>query len=647
MVDGTAGGKSLPANMPISATFSHEGLISQERRAAIISSVLNEFSDLPVDVKNALRAVVNEEIVPTSGGFRRGQAGRALERSSFLLQEPLQQAVLSSEGLAGSVLQCWAEANAQLRCAVASHLSGRGLTCPGPDMKEMKFRGYWPAHQWQLERDAFLQANEDFVPDDVALMLCYVSGNFPLTADAPTGEGAGRSLNDDLSAALAGLRELPAAAQEWERQIPDFIASVSRLIEEKADQLRWSEEFDVKLGEVNETYEDLLRFFECDTIQWSAARVSAEVDGGSVIKLIDVLRAQLSEYLPTHGTASSISEERERIERRAALQPPILQTLQQLQGLMTGESLAITVVHEPQHPAVALPSKDSPYAATDPAQPTGPSGDWVAVAKGTPRPPDAPAGQPPHHLEPPLAGSLQEAHHTDESASRGAAVALADAAVLGSPEMDALMSENVELREGTVVLRSENQDLRNEVETLKTELFSSQEREDSWRLAYRSAMDSSQEEVGIAPPVVESVQDAVEMARSQFRQELLFAPNSESNIEDNPFNDPGRVWEALKWLATTYFASKMGRVRITDFDQSVKEACGWWYKSDQGETTVSKFEKSYTTRVDGKRYTLVEHIGKGTTFDARYTIRVAFDWDRERRQVIIGYVGRHQQTDAS
>ena len=46
-------------------------------------------------------------------------------------------------------------------------------------------------------------------------------------------------------------------------------------------------------------------------------------------------------------------------------------------------------------------------------------------------------------------------------------------------------------------------------------------------------------------------------------------------------------------------------------------------------------------------YTLVEHIGKGTTFDARYTIRIAFDWDRDRRQVIVGYIGRHQQTDAS
>ena len=128
MADGMPGQISQPANMPISAIFSHEGLISQERRAAIVSRVLNEFATLPIQARNALRTVVNDEIIPTSGGFRRGQAGRALERSSFLLQEPLQKAVLASDGLAGSILQCWAESHPQLRAAVEGT-----SCCPWPD----------------------------------------------------------------------------------------------------------------------------------------------------------------------------------------------------------------------------------------------------------------------------------------------------------------------------------------------------------------------------------------------------------------------------------------------------------------------------------------------------------------------------------
>ena len=107
------------------------------------------------------------------------------------------------------------------------------------------------------------------------------------------------------------------------------------------------------------------------------------------------------------------------------------------------------------------------------------------------------------------------------------------------------------------------------------------------------------------------------------------------------------MWEALQWLATTYYKSKMGQLRVTNFDQSVKEACGWWYKGDQGETTMTRYRNSYTTHAHGRTYQLAEHIGKGTNFDARYTIRIAFNWDDGLRRVIVGYIGRHQQTDAS
>ena len=107
-------------------------------------------------------------------------------------------------------------------------------------------------------------------------------------------------------------------------------------------------------------------------------------------------------------------------------------------------------------------------------------------------------------------------------------------------------------------------------------------------MAYRSAKEGTPEVVHAAEPSVNSVHEAVEIAKSRFRQELLFAPNSESNVDDNPFIDPAKVWEALQWLANTYYPSKMGRLRVTDFDQSIKEACGWWYKGDQGETTVSQ-----------------------------------------------------------
>ena len=623
--------------IPVNAIFSLESVVSPERRAAIVSRVLNEFPNLPVAARNTFRSAVNEHVMPSSGGFRKGQAGRLLGRDSgSLLQEPVSQASVSSGALAASILQSWSESHSQLKEAVERHLTGRGLTTPGPNLQDKTFRGYWPVDQWDLEKEAFFQTySDDFDPDDVALMLCYVSGNFPKAADSGPGMGTSGSLNDVLSMSLSRLKELPATAPEWERQIPDFIASVSRMVEEKAAQLRWTEQFDEVIGEAKATFGELLDFFECDTHLWAGARVSPDADPAATLRLAVALGARLAEYAPVHDRASNISEELERGKKRAELQPAIIETLESISALMTVE------VGDPgpeqSSPPSATPSYSAEAAETVPNDETEQVGQQPAIS-APPLPRDQQPEQPQLPPKPP-SDSAPEPLPVVESPK--------EEPVAGVDNLAALQTENVGLKDNEQALRSENHDLRDEVEALKTELFNSQEREDSWRLAYRSAKDGSLEEVGVAPPVVESVLDAVEIARGRFRQEMVFAPNSESSVEDNPFIDPLRVWEALEWLGTTYYASRMGRIRVTDFDLSIKEACGWWYKSDQGETTVSRYEKSYTTRVDGKRYTLVEHIGKGTTFDARYTIRIAFDWDRDKRQVIVGYIGRHQQTDAS
>ena len=642
MADESAGGKPDSKGVPLSAVFSSKSLVSPEQSTAVVGRVLNVFSSLPIAAKNLLRTAVNEEITPTTGGFRRGQAGRALDRSGFLIQDQVVLGVTTSNVLAAAVLQCWAESHPSLREAVERHRTGRGLSTPGPDLAGRLFRGHWLMDQWEAERESFAQTyDDDFDPEDVALMMCYVSGNFPPTSDRSSAEGGDITLDAALSSALSALRELPATAQEWERLIPDFVSSVSRVIEEKAAQLRWYEEFDAILQSVRESYPELLGFFEQDTQHWVAARVSNDVDTNAVLRLASKLHSQLGDYKPIHDRAASISEERERALKRELLQPSILGTLQEIAALMTGETIALALALAP---TLGRTITSEPSVAPD--QSTAPAhGTREQLTAVSPAATKHPTSEPTPAQTPPRQGPVASAEAATPQPT--ASIATAEAPKQPTVELNVLESENVGLRDNATALVSENQNLKDEVETLRAELFGSQEREDSWRLAYRSAMDGSLEEVGVAPPVVESVLDAVEMAKARFKQELLFAPNSDSNIEENPFIDPLRVWEALQWLGTTYYASRMGRLRVTDFDQSVKEACGWWYKGDQGETTVSKFEKSYTTRVDGKRYTLVEHIGKGTTFDARYTIRIAFEWDRDQRRVVVGYIGRHQQTDAS
>ena len=354
MAEEVVDGQTNPKGMPISAIFSLEGLVNGEHRSAVVNRVLNEFSNLSKGSQNALRTAVNEEIIPTTGGFRRGQAGRALGNSSFLLQEPVQNAVLLSDDLSMAVLRCWAESHPSLHEEVVRHLADRGLDSPGPDLSEKLFPNAWPVEQWQCEQGVFGQAHDEYSQDDVALMLCYVSGRIPVEPDPLAGTGEGGA---SLSATLSYLRDLPPSAPEWEREIPDFAASVSRLIEEKAAQRRWWADFDAMVGDILASYGELLEFFECDAEGWAAARVSPESDSADTLRLAERLRSLLSDYSSVHERATGITEERERVKRREELQPVILGTLNELCGLMTEKYQEEEDEASPKEPALAsLPS---------------------------------------------------------------------------------------------------------------------------------------------------------------------------------------------------------------------------------------------------------------------------------------------------
>ena len=595
-------------NLQLNAVFE---VMNQAYREAVVSRALSFRGELTSEGNNALNAAIQKSRIRVTG-YR-----DPLRAPHTLLRDPISQALDFHPELAGAVLRAWVESQHTLHDKIVEYLEDAGLEAEYPDFQAGKFRRLWPRNVWHSRKDKFIQENaeDQFSEDDAALMLCYVTGRVPPTAGEGEPDKAAGSVGEYLDQFLEFLKVLPPTAPDWRDVLPNFIESVSHLVEEKESELKWADDFDTAVQAVRTGFYDLLAFFEQDTDAWAAARVSPEAGTASALRSVEGLQLLLAEYLPIHDRAPSISEERERIIRRNELLPQILEAIQDIDSLMTGEAGGNPVA---DFPAIAG-LNDAKAAPSDEA-----ARDF------------APAGGVHEHEAPPL----QEALTASEPAG-------AEQPGFSAAEYSALQSENRGLQDDAHALRAVNQDLRDEVEALKAELYSSQEIEESWRLAYRAAIGGSTEEPEEALPSVESVNAAVEMAKSRFKQELLFSPNSESNIESNPYIYPNKVWEALQWLANTYYPSKLGRLRVTDFDQSIREACGWWYKGDQGETTLSRYEKSYTTRVDGKRHWLAEHIGKGTSFDARYTIRIAFDWDRDRRQVIVGYIGRHQQTDAS
>ena len=194
-------------------------------------------------------------------------------------------------------------------------------------------------------------------------------------------------------------------------------------------------------------------------------------------------------------------------------------------------------------------------------------------------------------------------------------------------------------------LLEENDNLQQELRSLQDELKESRHKEEGWRLSYVEAARRRMAQGGEDEALpVRDVAAAVELAGDLFADGLLFQLNSRSVVRNNPFEDPEAVLGALKWLATTYRRSRVGDGSLPDPDASIREACGWFYTSHQSEVTMGRYKDWYVTKVDGKQRRLRDHVGKGNSKDPHHTIRIGFDWDKERQAVIVGFIGQHQQT---
>ena len=266
----------------ISALFAVEYLVKPDYRATVVADVLNEFRNLPGSIRNALKSAVNDDISLPTGGFRRGRAGQALERTHTILQDPIDSEIRFSDKLASAVLRTWAETHASLREEITRHLESKGLDAGGPDFAHNRFHTVWEPAQWESELEEFILANDQFSRDDAGLMLSYVSGKLPFLE--PDEKAVSAVISETLDGALAYLRSLPATAPEWRGVIPNFIESVSDIVRDKEAELRWASDFDAVLQSIRSGFAELLAFFEQDTQSWAAAKVSQEADTAAALR---------------------------------------------------------------------------------------------------------------------------------------------------------------------------------------------------------------------------------------------------------------------------------------------------------------------------------------------------------------------------
>lgn len=191
----------------------------------------------------------------------------------------------------------------------------------------------------------------------------------------------------------------------------------------------------------------------------------------------------------------------------------------------------------------------------------------------------------------------------------------------------------------------------------RAEALRAAERErDYWKDQYLEGVAKKPESGSVPPPApdVRSVNQVLDIAANRFAERLVFSLNGKSD-KHSAYAEPSEALVALEFLATTYWECKVRERNAAetdddntvDFDLELRELCGWSYAGSQSEITMSKYEPWYTTKWNGTKYWLGNHIGRGTSKDPRQSIRIGFAWNADEQKIVIGFIGQHQKTDAT
>ncbi|MBI5064676.1 hypothetical protein HZA97_00440 [Candidatus Woesearchaeota archaeon] len=242
------------------------------------------------------------------------------------------------------------------------------------------------------------------------------------------------------------------------------------------------------------------------------------------------------------------------------------------------------------------------------------------------------------------------------SISRRSEISYEDILRLKLENKVAQLAEQREFGEIAEVYSQENEKLQKEIEAFKKSERELLEKVQSLEVRVshlQQVLDSAKEEstdVEEASLVIydfKTVKDAVEAFKQIYSEDrVLILGRAEAGAKNCLYEDPKQVFQGLEWLATTYRSVKSGELR-EDLIESCFKQTGLHYKPNQSPSTMGRFENEYFVTYEGQRRALSEHMRKGNSKDPRYTISIAFFYDKPKNKVVVGFIGQHQSTDAT
>ena len=582
-------------------TVRYDEVMTDEQRDKVVSTLIRSLNSIPKDINQRFKGVM-----------QKGRPIPGFNKDPFRAPPPiLKQTILERmeqmPEFAAIVTDVWTYAQTELRDLVSAHIKDLDIPDADSDQVDPDF--------WQKQADAFAAEHADYAKADVLLMMavCYTAGrHMPSDDDKPHSElDEFTPVNSAMFALVERLSVFPAEASQWDDVIPQFPKTLTGLINAKQEERSQAATLGADLEDMKTAYAAELAFFSPQARDWSAAKLATSAHISETAGIVATLNPLLAKYQPISRPADSIAEERIRREERHELEDAIEPLTSRINEIMEASQASDGV------------AEDAPDAAAQPVQDT--------LADMRARLDDI------SQFNEDLSARLDDISQTNEDLK----TQIADL----TQTNDDLQADNFRLQCEIDGLNSDKQELNDEISELKSSLHISETNATNWRNAYDRILADRADEFAPEPIPLEfeSMVQVIELAKERYADNLLIRLNKKSDIT-NFYRSLKEVWDALDWLATTYYKTQTGAVRVKDLDVSLRQVCsGWSYASDQTDITVNTYPEWYTTSVDGVRYPLRRHIGKGRVRSANNLIRIAFDWDDETKRVIVGYIGPHQR----
>lgn len=582
-------------------TIRYDEVMSAEQRDKVVSTLIKSLNAIPKDINQRFKGVM-----------QKGRPIPGFNKDPFRAPPPiLKQTILERmehmPEFAAIVTDVWTYAQTELRDLVSAHIKGLDIPDAESDQVDPEF--------WEKQTDAFAAEHADYDKADVMLMMavCYTAGrHMPSDDDAPQDKSdAFAPVREAMSELVDRLSVFPAEAPQWDDAIPQLPKTLTDLIAAKREERSQAATLSSDLEDMKTAYAAELAFFSPQAADWSAAKLATSAHISETASIVASLNPLLAKYQPISQPADSIAEERIRRKERHELEDAIEPLTSRVDEIMESSQASDGAV------------EDAPNAPAQPVQNT--LDDMQSRLDDI------------SQFNENLSARLDDISQTNEDLKT-------QVADLTQTNED-LQADNFRLQGEIDGINFDKQKLNEENSELKSNLHINETNATNWRNLYDLLLAERTNESAPEPIPLEfeSIVQVIDLAKKRYADNLHIRLNKKSDITDF-YRNPKEVWDALDWLATTYYKTQTGAIRVKDLDVSLRQVCsGWSYASDQTDITVNTYPEWYTTSVDGVRYALRKHIGKGRVRSANNIIRIAFDWDDETKRVIVGYIGPHQR----